>query len=47
MKDRGNKKITKKKVTKKKVIKKKVTIYHRKEFIYTYQVSKEHNIIYY
>ena len=39
--------VIKKKVTKKKVIKKKVAIYYRKEFMYIYQVLKEHNIIYY
>ena len=27
--------------------KKKVTIYYRKEFVYTCQVSKEYNIMYY
>ena len=43
MKDRGNKK----KVIKKKVTEKKVAVYHRKEFVYTHQVLKEYNIIYY
>ena len=42
VKDKSNKKVTKKKITKKKV-----AIYYKKEFVYTYQVLKEYNIIYY